>query len=124
LAAARFCLVASGTATLETALFGVPMAILYKTAPVNYWIARLLVNIQYIGLVNILAGRGIVPEFIQNAACAESVLPAALELIGDTPQRAQMLKDLEDVKAKLGQPGASARAAEAILAVMEGKRNG
>ncbi|NIA15390.1 MAG: lipid-A-disaccharide synthase [Nitrospiraceae bacterium] len=116
--AARFCLVASGTATLETALFGVPMAILYKTTAFNYVIARWLVRIKQIGLANILAGRPIVPEFIQQEACVERVLPAALELIGDTPRRDEMLRDLNEVRERLGGPGASARAAAEVLDVI------
>jgi len=119
--AARFCLVASGTATLETALFGVPMAILYKTGRLNYWIARRLVRISHIGLANILAGGGIVPEFIQEQASADAILPVALELMGDTPRRRQMLDDLIALRAELGGAGASMRAAEAILAVARGK---
>lgn len=121
LKAARFCLVASGTATLETALFGVPMLIVYKTAPINYWIARSVVDIKFIGLANILAGRGIVPEFIQDDACAERMLPAALELIGDTPRRAAMLNDLAAVREQLGGPGASARAASEILTLVQAR---
>lgn len=124
LRAARLCLVASGTATLETALFGVPMIIVYKTAAVNYWIARSLVEISHIGLVNILAGRGIVPEFIQGAACVEQILPAALELYNATPRRAQMLADLNQLRAAMGAPGASERAAREILDVMRGSSNG
>lgn len=119
--AARFCLVASGTATLETALFGVPMAILYKTGRLNYWIARRLVRISHIGLANILAGRGIVPEFIQDQVSADAILPAALELMADTPRRRQMLDDLAALRAALGGPGASMRAAKAILDVAHGK---
>ena len=119
--AACFCLVASGTATLETALFGVPMAILYKTGRMNYGIARRLVRISHIGLVNILAGRGIVPEFIQKQASAETILPIALELMADTPRRRQMLDDLAALRAALGGPGASMRAAQAIMAVARGK---
>ncbi len=118
LAAARFCLVASGTATLETALFGAPMLILYKTAPLNYWIARRLVHIEHIGLANILAGRGIVPEFIQDDACVQRMLPVALELIDDTPRRETMIRDLAAVRAQLGGPGASSRAASQILGLM------
>jgi lipid-A-disaccharide synthase len=115
LSAARFCLVASGTATLETALFGVPMAILYKTSSVNYAIAKWFVRIRHIGLANILADREIVPEFIQGAAARSTVLPAALDLIGDTPARARMLADLAALRAALGGPGASERAAREIL---------
>ncbi len=119
--AARFCLVASGTATLETALFGVPMAILYRTSPLNYWIARRLVRVKHIGLANILAGRAIVPEFVQEDAAPEKILPVALELVDETPRRARMLKDLAEVRASLGGPGASARAAEEILAFLRGE---
>jgi len=114
---ARFCLVASGTATLETALFGVPMVILYKVVPVTYWIARLLVGIQHIGMVNILAQRRIVPEFVQHQARAETVLPVALALIEDSPARKAMVDDLAALRAQLGGPGASARAASAVLEV-------
>ncbi|MBI4557586.1 MAG: lipid-A-disaccharide synthase [Candidatus Hydrogenedentes bacterium] len=119
LRAARFCLVASGTATLETALFGVPMVILYKLSPVNYWIARRLVQVDHIGMVNILAGRRIVPEFVQHEACRDRVLPKALELLADSPARDQMLRDLTDVRATLGAPGASRRAAKEILEVVK-----
>jgi len=124
LAGARFALVASGTATLETALFGVPMAVLYKTSPLNYAIARGLVRIRRIGLVNIVAGRDVAPEFIQGDARAEKILPAALELIADTPRRAQMLDDLADVRRTLGEAGASARAARSVLEVVKGAAHG
>jgi lipid-A-disaccharide synthase len=119
LSRARFCLVASGTATLETALFDVPMAILYKTSALTYWIARMVVDIKHIGIVNILAKRGVVPEFIQHGATRGTVLPAALDLIQDTPARRQMLDDLNAVREGLGGVGASARAAEKIIALVE-----
>lgn len=118
---ARFCLVASGTATVETAVFGTPMAILYRVSPLSYWLARLLVDVEHIGMVNILAGRRIVPEFVQHEARADRVLSAALELIEDTPARAQMVHDLAEVRAVLGEPGASVRAANEILKVIEGR---
>ena len=121
---ARFCLVASGTATLETAIFGVPMAIVYRTAPLNYLIARHVVKIKHIGLVNILAEREIVPEFIQDRATAAEILPHALELINETPRRKQMLDDLRAVKTGLGDPGASRRAAQEVLAVVRGACHG
>ncbi|HPG67126.1 MAG TPA: lipid-A-disaccharide synthase [Candidatus Hydrogenedentes bacterium] len=124
LAAARFCLVASGTATLETALFGVPMAILYRTSPINYWIARRVVSIKHIGIVNIIAGREVVPEFIQHEARAEAILPRALELIDDTPARQRVLADLAEVKARLGDAGASMRAARHVLEVAKGAAYG
>jgi lipid-A-disaccharide synthase len=121
---ARFCLVASGTATVETTLFRVPMIVLYKVAPMTYWLARWLVRVDHIGMVNILAGRRIVPEFVQRAANAADVLPKALELIEDGPAREQMIRDLDEVRQSLGGPGASRRAAEQILEVAGEAANG
>ena len=74
-------------------------------------------RIKHIGLANIVAGREIVPEFIQHEACCEKVLPAALELMDDTPRRARMLADLAEVRHALGEGGASARAAQAVLEI-------
>lgn len=118
LRAARFCLVASGTATVETALFGVPMAVIYKTSAVTYLLARYFVKIRHVCLVNILADKEVVPEFLQGEACAEKILPVALDLIADGPRRSKMLADLAAVKASLGGPGASARAAASILSIL------
>jgi len=113
--AARFCLVASGTATLETALFGVPMIIVYKVSPVSYALARALVDIEHIGIVNILAGRGIVPEYVQGAMKPQAILTDALELIDDSPRRHTMQRDLAEVRASLGGGGASENAAREVL---------
>lgn len=118
---ARFCMVASGTATLETTLFRAPMVVLYRVAPLTYWMAKRIVDIDHIAMVNILAGRRIVPEFIQHEARPETILPIALELIEDSPRRKQMIEDLTEVCNRLGGPGASQRAAQEILAVIEGK---
>ncbi len=116
---ARYCMVASGTATLETALYGVPMCILYRVSPLSYLMARMLVrDLKYIGIVNILADKGIVPEFIQQDVTTKKVLPAALALIGDTPARERMLQELAAVRKSLGAGGASRRAAEEILACL------
>ena len=118
LSQARFCLVASGTATVETALFNVPMIVLYKVNALTYWLARLLVNVDAIALVNILAGRHIVSEYIQNAADPVDITPEALELIADSDRRAEMLQDLREIRETLGGPGASDRAAQEIMAVL------
>ncbi|NUM55439.1 MAG: lipid-A-disaccharide synthase [Candidatus Hydrogenedentes bacterium] len=122
--AARFCLVASGTATVETTLFNVPMIVMYKTSPLTYLLARLLVRVPHIGMVNLLAGKRIVPEFIQSEATVNRILPEALELIADGPRRDQMLADLHAVRDKIGGPGASKRAAEQVLAVMRAEAHG
>jgi lipid-A-disaccharide synthase len=122
LSAARFCLVASGTATVETMLFGVPMVVLYRVAPLTYWLARLLVRVDHIAMVNIMARKRIVPEFVQGDATAGRILPEALNLIADGPRREEMIDALRDVRAGLGGPGASRRAAEAVLAVVKEAR--
>lgn len=119
LSRARFCLVASGTATLETALFGVPFMIFYRVTTVTYWLAKFLVDIRYIGIVNILAGRGIVPEFIQGAIQPSRILPQALRLIESTPERTRMIDDLREVQTLLGDGGASENAAREILALLD-----
>lgn len=121
--AARFCVVASGTATLETALFGVPMVVLYKVSAITYWLARRLVNIQHISLVNILAEKEIVPEFIQSEVCVNNVLPVALDLIKDSDERKLMVNNLSEIKKTLGGCGASAHAATEILKVITERNN-
>ncbi len=92
----------SGTATLEVALLGVPMAIVYRLAPLSYWLGRLLVKVPFIGLPNILAGKGLVREFIQHEATAENL---ALEMtrILDHPEVASTIKQgLADIRGVLG----------------------
>jgi len=121
LKSARFCLVASGTATLETALFGVPFLILYRTNPATYWMARAVVNIKNIGIVNILAGRTIVPEFIQHAIRPERIVPLACRLIEDSPERNDMRDAFQEVRALLGGGGAAQRAAREILTLIPAK---
>jgi lipid-A-disaccharide synthase len=125
LRAARFCMVCSGTATLETALFNVPMVVLYRATPVSVWIARRLVGKRLVGisLVNILAHRVIVPEFIQEQATPERILPHALELISDSTARREMLAGLEAIRGLL-KPGASEAAAREVLVVARGAAHG
>ncbi|MFO7776580.1 MAG: lipid-A-disaccharide synthase [Candidatus Hydrogenedentota bacterium] len=114
---ARFCLVASGTATLEAALFRVPMAVVYKVSPLSFWIARRLVRVEHIALANILAEKQIVPEFVQGEASMQNVTPAALELLEDTPRRASVLTEYARLREKLGETGASRKAAAGVLEV-------
>lgn len=121
--AARFCLVASGTATLETALFGVPFVIMYKINPMSYAMARWLVKIDHIGMVNIIAEKRLVPEFVQHEAGASKILPLALELIEDSPERETMIRGLQEVCNRLGAGGASENAATEILKLLQEKEN-
>jgi len=117
--AADLALVAVGTATLETALLGTPMLVLYRVSWLTYVIARRLVAIPSIGLVNVVAGRPVVPEFIQERLKLEDVTQAALQLLTDPEAQKVQLRELAAVRSKLGGDGAAARAAAAILAELE-----
>ena len=109
--------VASGTATLQAAIVGTPMVLLYTTAWLTYWLARLKILVQWIGLVNIVAGRSIVPELIQQEATPDRLTGEALRLLRDPGAARAMKHALREVRESLGKPGASHRAAEAILKV-------
>lgn len=109
-------MVASGTATLECALLERPMLIVYKTSWPTYCISRLLIRIRMIGLVNVLAGKKVVPEFIQHDAHATTISEAALALWQSAQRRDEMKASFQEIRTKLGSPGAVGRAAQAILA--------
>lgn len=113
---ADVALAASGTVTLEAALCGLPSVIVYKTAPLTAFIVRRLLNIADIGLPNIVAGRHILPELLQENATPEKMAQAVLAML-EPEAHAQVLKDLEDVKKRLGEPGAVRRVAELTLRV-------
>ncbi len=113
--ASDLALVASGTATLEAAILGVPMLIIYKMSPLTWLLARGLVKVKYVGLANIIAGRKIVPEFIQYDASPERISREVLSLLGDRSRLEEMRADLGGVRRELGSPGASRRAAELVL---------
>ena len=112
---ADFCLVCSGTATLETAIMQKPFMIIYKMNLLNYLLYRPQVKIPYIGMVNIVAGKKNVPEFIQFNAQPEMISRAALELLQNPAQEKQMLDSLASVKTSLGSPDAAERSAKIIL---------
>jgi lipid-A-disaccharide synthase len=116
MAASDVLLVASGTATLQAAVVGTPMVLLYKTTWPTYWIARLLVMVKWIGLVNLVAGRSIVPELIQDEATAERLGQEVRRLLTDQRAYHDMKDGLRQVRESLGEPGASRRAAEVVLA--------
>jgi len=109
---ADLALVASGTATLETALLGVPMVIVYKISPLSYVIGRLFVHVKNIGLVNIIAGKTIVPELIQGDASGKRIAGEALAILTNEEKKQEMIKGLEAIRARLGEPGAAIRAAQ------------
>ncbi len=115
LAVAEFALVASGTATLETAISLKPFVIIYKTAASTYFLGRRLIRIPYIGLVNVLAGKKVVPEFIQQDATGEKIAEEAARLLTDHEAQSSMIQNLKKVRDSLGESGASKRAAEQIV---------
>ncbi len=115
IAASDFVFVASGTATLQTALIGTPMLIVYRTSPLTYQIGKRLVTIPYIGLVNILAEQELVPEFLQERATADNVAREASAILGDSARQQFMKEGFQSVRNMLGTSGASERAAKLIL---------
>ena len=111
---ADLAIVTSGTVTLEAAMCGLGCEILYKSSPISFWIAKRVVKIPNIGLPNIVAGRQIEPELLQDDCTPDKIASTALELL--EPERfAQLQRDLQEVKEKLGEPGAVKRVAELVL---------
>jgi lipid-A-disaccharide synthase len=105
----------SGTATLENALLGLPMVVLYKLSWPTYLVARAIVRVPYISMANILAGRRLVPELIQGAATPEGVAAEAEALLKDLARYGSLRRELGKLRASLGEPGAAERAAAEIL---------
>lgn len=115
LVASDLLILASGTVTLEAAVFATPMIIVYKVSFFSWISARILLTIPFIGLVNIVAGKLVVPEFIQYQARPDRVARAALEILDRTEAREEMIRELAVVSERLGRPGASRRAARVVL---------
>jgi lipid-A-disaccharide synthase len=112
LAASDAALCKSGTTTLEAAIAGVPMVIAYRVHPLSYAVARALTTLHWIGLVNLVADRAVAPEFIQGRARPEALADALLPLLASgSPERELQIEGLREVRRRLGEPGASARAA-------------
>jgi lipid-A-disaccharide synthase len=108
-------LVASGTATLEAAFFRLPFVLVYKVSWPTYFAARLVLKTKHLGMPNVLAGREIVPEFIQHEARPDTICQAVLKLMNDQAARDLMTSEFDIIIAKLGESGASAKAARAII---------
>ena len=115
LAASDVVLTASGTATVQTALHDKPMVIVYRLSPMTYRLGRRLVTVGAIGMVNLIAGEKIVPELVQGSFTPEAVAREAISMLTDPGRAARIRERLGCVRARLGGPGASRRAAEAIL---------
>jgi lipid-A-disaccharide synthase len=117
LGAATVAVVASGTATVEAALLGTPMIVVYRLSPLTYALGRPFVRVPHFAMVNLIAGRRVVPEVIQRDFTPERVVGEVLQLMDDPGRRAEMTEALLEVRGRLGGPGASARSARTVLEV-------
>ena len=114
-------MVASGTATLESAFFGLPFVLVYKVSWPTYFAARLMMRTRFLGMPNVLADREIVPEFLQHEAKPKEIALAMLRLMNDSAAREKMIAEFATIVEKLGEAGASAKAAQAILQELDGE---
>jgi len=110
-------IVTSGTATLETAWYGTPMVVVYRTSPLTYLLGKMLVRVPHIGLVNIVSGREVVPELLQGSMTPERIVDVVSRILTDGTYNRSVREQLSGVREKLGTPGASGRVAENILAL-------
>ena len=115
MAACDAVMAASGTVSLELAILDVPMVISYRVSPLTYFLGRRLIKIQYASLVNLVAGREVVPELLQDDAEPEKIATATMLLVADQTERTRQLAGLDEVRKKLGGAGASAKAAKLAL---------
>jgi len=111
----RIVVAASGTVTLETAISGTPMVIIYKISPLSYMFGRALIKVENIGLVNLIAGKKIVPELIQGDASPEKIADTLNNMLSNPVKLESVKKELLGIKDLLGGPGASMRVAEIAL---------
>jgi lipid-A-disaccharide synthase len=118
----EFAIVASGTATVEAALSGTPMVIIYRGSELNWRLIRPLIHLDTFGMVNLIAGRRIVPELIQHEATGEKIAHEATSMLTDPERLARMRQDLSRVRELLAGEGGSAaeRAAQAVIEVIRG----
>lgn len=112
---AKFGIIKSGTSTLEAGYFALPMIVVYKTSLATYLIGKALINVKRLGMVNILLDDDVVPELIQSEVCEKSILKAANNILGNEQQCKLIREKLGDVRIRLGNVGASSRAAKIIF---------
>ncbi|NWG04239.1 MAG: lipid-A-disaccharide synthase [Syntrophaceae bacterium] len=109
---------ASGTATLEGAILGKPMIIIYRVSFFSYWIGRAMIRVEHIGLVNLVAGKEVAPELIQKDVRPERIADEAFRILRNPILRQKMTESMAEVRQKLGKPGAAQRAAQIVLSLL------
>ena len=109
---------ASGTATLEGAILGKPMIIIYRVSFLSYWIGRALIRVDHIGLVNLVAGKKVAPELIQKDVHPQRIAEEALLILRDPLMSRKMTESMDEVRQKLGKPGAAQRAARIVISLL------
>ncbi|MFH0933453.1 MAG: lipid-A-disaccharide synthase, partial [Nitrospirota bacterium] len=114
LAASDMAVIASGTATLQAAFLEVPMVVVYRLSPSSYFLGRLLIDVKYISLVNILSGRGVVPELLQQEASPEGIIKELKKIMIDMPYKEEMVKYYRLIKEPFLGLRASKRVTEII----------
>ena len=110
--------IASGTATLEAAWYGLPYCLVYKIALPTYLLGKMLIKVEHIGLVNILAGKKVVDEFIQGEADPVHIKEALEKFISDPEYTAVVKSEMATAVALLGEPGCHVRAAKEVVATL------
>jgi lipid-A-disaccharide synthase len=113
-------IVASGTATLEVALLEIPMIIVYKVSPFTYLVGRIVVDVEHIGLINIIAGKRVVPEIIQGDATAGKIAEETEKILSDRALADRIKGDLRNLRQRLGNPGAAERTAGLAYELLQG----
>ncbi len=109
---------ASGTATLETALLLKPMIIIYRLSWLSYWLARLMVRVEHIGMVNLIAGERVVPELVQSDLKPERILEESRRILDGAGEHSRIVKKLSKLRSQLGSPGAAGRVADLAICMM------
>ncbi|MFH0728974.1 MAG: lipid-A-disaccharide synthase [Pseudomonadota bacterium] len=119
LAKSTLVVAASGTVTLEAAMAGCPMVIIYKVSPLSYLLGRMLVRVNFMGLANLIAGKRICPELLQQQVSGAGIAETVASMLHDPTGMAECRGELLNVKARLGNPGASRRVAQIALSLMK-----